>query len=231
MARKVPRGGARDKRQPGPVPAVPRGRPVDGGGRLEKRRDVNASLPDQDPGSTAPPPAELLEQVYGELRALATRRLASEPPGQTLQATALVHEAWLRLGAGEGGPWRDQAHFHAAAARAMRRILIDQARRKQAVRHGGAWLRVELPDGEALPGPHEGEPEGGDPVERVDAAIEHLAKSHPERAELVRLRFYTGLTIVEAAASLGISPATAKRHWTFARAWLFRELTRGTRTR
>lgn len=172
-----------------------------------------------------------VELVYGELRALAQRRLATEPPGQTLQATALVHEAWIRLGADHGPEWKDPAHFYAAAAAAMRRILIDQARRKRALRHGGAWLRIDVPDLDGLVDGVSGGSDGDERLEAMDAALDKLAALHPVHAHLVRLRFYTGLTIEVAASVLSISPATAKRHWTFARAWLLRELTRGARSR
>ncbi|MGE3312347.1 MAG: ECF-type sigma factor [Limisphaerales bacterium] len=168
----------------------------------------------------------LLGQVYGELRRLAAYRLASEPPGQTLQATALVHEVWLKLGAGREYPWRDRNHFLAAASEAMRRILIDQARRRKAARHGGGWLRLDSPELDEL-GAAEGPVDHDARLERLDDLIGKLAQGHPEKAALVRLRFYTGLTIEEAASVIGISPATAKRHWAFSRAWLFRELTRG----
>lgn len=182
------------------------------------------------PGADGGAPEPFVEQVYQELRTLAERRLAAEPPGQTLQATALVHEAWLRLGADNGRHWNNRQHFYAAAAGAMRRILIDQARRRHAERHGGGWLRLDVPDLAEFPEAVAGA-DADDRFERIDAALEALGVAHPEHAELVRLRYFTGLTLEEAAAMLGVSPATAKRHWTFARAWLFREFNRGTRTR
>jgi RNA polymerase sigma factor (TIGR02999 family) len=163
---------------------------------------------------------ELLPLVYDELRKLADQKLMREGPNQTLQATALVHEAWLRLGGEAQAEWQNRAHFFAAAAEAMRRILIDNARRKRARRHGGGWTRVDIdslelasamPD-EQLLGLHE--------------ALDRFAKQDAGKAELVKLRFFTGLTLEEAGKVLGLSEATAKRHWAYARAWLFRELKR-----
>lgn len=181
--------------------------------------------------SPEPPPAsdtsKLLAEVYDQLRALAAHKLASEPPGQTLQATALVHEAWLKIAAGRGRDWNDRNHFYATAARAMREILIDNARRKRAARHGGGWLRIELPEFETITTP------GSEPTEAIEAlcaALDRLAVPHPQHAELVQLRFFAGLNLAQAAASLGISEATAKRYWAFARAWLFRQLQRGPHT-
>jgi RNA polymerase sigma factor (TIGR02999 family) len=131
-----------------------------------------------------------------------------------------VHEAWLRLGGEPQTEWRDRAHFFAAAAEAMRWILIDNARRKRAVKHGGGWERVTLDSLElasALP---------DDQLLAVDEALAHLAEHHPAKAELVKLRFFAGLTLEEAAKVLGLSGPTAKRQWAYARAWLYRELTR-----
>jgi RNA polymerase sigma factor (TIGR02999 family) len=162
----------------------------------------------------------LLLLVYEELRRLAARKMAQEAPGQTLQATALVHEAWLRLG-GECRPeWRNRAHFFAAAAEAMRRILVDNARRKMAVRHGGQVERVNLDSLElaaAVP---------DEQLLEVHEALERLAAHDAIKAELVKLRFFAGLTIAEAAKGLGLSEATAKRYWTYARAWLYREISK-----
>lgn len=178
------------------------------------------------PESTAPPTpsdADPVAVVYAELRALAARKLAQEKPGQTLQATALVHEAWLKLGAGSGHRWNSPTHFYAAAARAMRQILIDNARKKQAARHGGGWLRVDHPDFDF---PQTDSPGGSDLAEALTHALDRFEQSHPTHATLVQLRFFTGLSLRDAAATLDISEPTAKRYWAFAKAWLFRELRR-----
>jgi RNA polymerase sigma factor (TIGR02999 family) len=161
---------------------------------------------------------KLLPLVYDELRRLAAHRLAGESPGQTLQATALVHEAWLKLAGGEAGRrWNDRNHFFAAAAEAMRRILVDNARRKRRVRHGGELERVDL---EQIQVP---EPVGNeDELLAVHDALDELAALDPRKAELVKLRFFVGLTFAEAAEVLGVSEITAKRDWAFARAWLYR---------
>jgi RNA polymerase sigma factor (TIGR02999 family) len=169
--------------------------------------------------------ATLLPLVYDELRALAARRLAGERPGQTLQATALVHEAWLRIGAGRRDDWAGRRHFFAAAAEAMRRILIDNARRKRTEKHGGGWLRLDSVDFAELPGADPRE-EAADRVVRLSEVLDRFAAVEPRKAELVKLRFFAGLNVEEAAEVLGISAPTAKRDWAFARAWLFRELQR-----
>jgi len=165
--------------------------------------------------------AELLPLVYDELRKLAAERMARENPGQTLQATALVHEAYLRL-VGPGGErrWDGRGHFFAAAAEAMRRILIDTARRKQAGKHGGGRRRHDLLEAELAVD------STGDELFAVDEALSRLAAREPEVAKLVELRFFTGLTLEEAARCLGISERAAYRHWAYARAWLRRELDR-----
>jgi RNA polymerase sigma factor (TIGR02999 family) len=163
--------------------------------------------------------AQLLPLVYDELRALAARRIAAEKPGQTLQATALVHEAYLRLVGDQ--PFMGRSHFFAAAAEAMRRILVETARRKGRVRHGGGRRRVDL-DGAC---PVADAPD--DHLLDIDDALTRLAALDPVRAELVKLRFFAGLTMPEAAAALGISLATAERYWAFARTWLFAELADG----
>jgi RNA polymerase sigma factor (TIGR02999 family) len=167
---------------------------------------------------------ELLPLVYAELRRLAADQLARERPGQTLQATALVHEAYLRLvgGAAAAQEWSGRGHFFAAAAEAMRRILVEQARRKGRVRHGGGRHRVELEDVPATVGD-----EGAGDLVALDEALDALARIDPVKAEVVKLRYFAGLTIEETAACLGISPATAKRHWAVARAWLYRRLSAG----
>ena len=159
--------------------------------------------------------ADLLPLVYDELRKLAAARLAQEKPGQTLQATALVHEAYLRLVGDEGGPqWNGRAHFIGAAAEAMRRILVDEARRKGRIKRGGQRQREELDlDGLAV------ESMGADLL-AVDELLDELAQYDATKAELVKLRFFAGFTLAEAAEVLGISAATADRHWAYARAWL-----------
>jgi len=166
---------------------------------------------------------ELLPMVYDELRRLAAQKMAHESPGQTLQPTALVHEAYLRL-VGQTDPgWKNRAHFFAAAAEAMRRILIDNARRKRALRHGGGQHRVDIADlAMAAAGKD-------DQLLAVNDALEKFAAVDPAKADLVKLRYFVGMTIEEAAAALDISPPTAKRHWTYARAWLHHELTAGQR--
>lgn len=166
---------------------------------------------------------ELLPLVYEELRRLAAWRLAQERPGQTLQATALVHEAWLKLTSGEAERrWNDRTHFFAAAAEAMRRILVDNARRKRCARHGGELERVDLAAIQ-VPAPVQDE----DDLLAVHEALDELAALHPRKAELVKLRFFVGLNFAEAAEVLGISEVTAKRDWAFARAWLYRRSGRG----
>ena len=156
---------------------------------------------------------QLLPLVYDELRRLAAQKLAQEKPGQTLDATALVLEAYLRLvGPAQPPVYRDRRHFFAAAASAMRQILIDQARRKQTEKHGGGRLRHELADLAA--------PQPDDELLALNEALEQLAAEDPVKARLVELRYFAGLTNDQAADVLGISPSTADRHWAYARAWL-----------
>jgi RNA polymerase sigma factor (TIGR02999 family) len=165
--------------------------------------------------------AELLPLVYDELRKLAAARMAEERPGQTLQATALVHEAYLRLvGGGQPDGWDGRGHFFAAAAEAMRRILVEAARRKSRVRHGGPLRRVDLLDAEVAA------PTDDEQILLLDEALTRLATARPQAAELVRLRFFAGLAADEAAPLLGLSPRTARRLWAFARAWLRRDMER-----
>jgi RNA polymerase sigma factor (TIGR02999 family) len=165
---------------------------------------------------------QLLPVVYDELRKLAAQKLAQEQPGQTLQATALVHEAYLRLvGHTNDQKWDSRGHFFAAAAEAMRRILVENARRKRTQKHGGNFTRRTLED---LP---QVAPELGEDLLALDEALEKLAKEDPLKAELVKLRHFAGLTVDEAAEALNISPATADRYWAYARAWLHAEITRG----
>ncbi len=158
---------------------------------------------------------ELLPLVYEELRRLAAQRLSHERPGHTLQATALVHEAYIRLVDSGGQGWRSRTYFFGAAAEAMRRILIEDARRKRRLKRGGDRKRVELP-GESL-----GTESGSDDLVALDEALTELAQRDPTKAELVKLRYFAGLTMEQAAEVLNISLATAKRHWTYARAWLY----------
>ena len=162
---------------------------------------------------------QLLPLVYDELRRLAAEKLAQERPCQTLQATALVHEAYLRLVDVDSAPhWNSRGHFFAAAAEAMRRILVEQARRKNRLRHGRGHQRVDLDSGcrvSAAPSLD---------LLALDEALSRLAETEPAKAELVKLRFFAGLTMPEAASALGISLATAERYWTYARAWLHREI-------
>src|SRR5262245_48915213 len=165
---------------------------------------------------------ELLPLVYEELRKLAASKMAKEAPGNTLQATALVHEAWLRLIGGGSPEFTGRAHFFGAAAEAMRRILIDRARRKQAVRHGGGQQRVELEDLEVAA------PVADDQLLAVSDALDKLAEQHPRQAELVKLRYFIGMTVQQAAEVLGICPDTAKDDGAYARAWLFREISKQT---
>ncbi|MCC6491388.1 MAG: sigma-70 family RNA polymerase sigma factor [Pirellulales bacterium] len=163
----------------------------------------------------------LLPLVYDELRRLALSKLAQEKPGQTLQATSLVHEAYLRLLGADGRQpqrWDSRGHFFAAAAEAMRRILVEQARRKGRLKRGGQRRRVDLDSACAASA------EPSLDLLSLDEALTQLATSHPAKAELVKLRYFAGLTMPEAAAALGISLATAERYWTFARTWLLAQM-------
>jgi RNA polymerase sigma factor (TIGR02999 family) len=161
---------------------------------------------------------ELLPLVYDELRRLAASHLAHEAPGQTLQATALVHEAWLRLAGAPDCKWAGEKHFFGAAAQAMRRILIENARRKQRQKRGGGGERVELEQIEVA------QPVPSDDLLALDEALTELAQCDPQSAELVQLRFFAGLTQQQAADLLGISRRTADRTWAYARAWLFHRI-------
>jgi len=161
---------------------------------------------------------QLLPLVYEELRKLAAHRMANEAAGQTLQPTALVHEAWLRLVAEQNPKFANRAHFFAAAAEAMRRILIDNARRKRAVRHGGGQQRVDVEQVQLV------SPTDDDQLLAVNEALDKLAAQSKPEAELVKLRYFVGMTLEEAARVLGISARTADNYWAHARAWLFREI-------
>jgi RNA polymerase sigma factor (TIGR02999 family) len=164
---------------------------------------------------------ELLPLIYDQLRKLAAHKLANQPPGQTLQPTALVHEAWLRLVGGGQRYWNSRGHFFAAAAEAMRRILIEAIRRKQSQQRGGHWQRIELDESTLV-------------LERpaaemldIDAALQKLVLEDPLAENLVKLRYFVGMTLPEAAEALSISPRTADRLWAYARSWLREEIARG----
>jgi RNA polymerase sigma factor (TIGR02999 family) len=165
---------------------------------------------------------QLLPLVYEELRRVAARKMTREMAGQTLQATALVHEAWIRVG-GASQSWENRAHFFGAAAEAMRRILIDRARSKDAVRHGGGLERLNIEDVEIAGVAQD------DELIAVHEALDEFAAHDPQKAELVKLRYFAGMTLAEAADVLGISVPTAKQFWAYARAWLFRKIKRGDR--
>jgi RNA polymerase sigma factor (TIGR02999 family) len=161
----------------------------------------------------------LLPIVYDQLRRLAAQKLAQERPGQTLEATALVHEAYVRLvGAGPEQPWNSRGHFYAAAAEAMRRILVENARRKQRIRHGGDKKRVDLENVHAIADAR------NDELLALDEALAALAREDTAAAEVVKLRYFSGLTIQETADALAISVRTANRHWAYAKAWLYQRL-------
>jgi len=166
----------------------------------------------------------LLPLVYGELRKLAASKMANEAAGNTLQPTALVHEAWLRLVGNANPKFAGRAHFFAAAAEAMRRILIDRARRKSAVRHGGGQLRLDIQQLDLA------SPDPDDQLLAVNGALDKLAVQDPMEAELVKLRYFVGLTVEEAAGLLDISPRTASNYWAHARTWLYHEITGGGTT-
>jgi RNA polymerase sigma factor (TIGR02999 family) len=163
---------------------------------------------------------ELLPQVYAELRHLAAQRMAGESPGQTLQATALVHEAYVRLVRSGQQRFENRAHFFAAAAEAMRRILVENARRKHRAKRGGNWQRVEFEEvGEVAPGSEEH-------ILMVHEALDALAQEDPVKAEVVKLHFFVGFNHQETAEVLGISEKTVRRYWEYARVWLYREIRR-----
>ncbi len=166
---------------------------------------------------------ELLPAVYQELRRLAAWKLLQEPPGQTLQATALVHEAYIRLVSEEKQSWTGRSHFFAAAAEAMRRILIDNARRKKSLKYGGGHQRIELNEAVVA----SDDKTSLDDLIALDEALEKLSKKDKVKADLVKLRYFAGLTNEQAAEVLGISPSTADRHWAYARSWLRLEIAKG----
>lgn len=185
-------------------------------GYMSEVTQILSQIEDGDSGASA----KLLPLVYDELRKLAAAKLAHEKPGQTLQATALVHEAYLRLTGGKGreAAWDSRGHFFAAAAEAMRRILVEQARRKEAIKAGSQMRRVELP---------QDEPGGAAPtldLLALDEALKKLEAKDPRKAQLVKLRFFAGLTSPQAAAILGVAPSTADLDWAYARCWLKAEM-------
>lgn len=178
---------------------------------LQKIEQGDASAADQ-----------LLPLVYQELRKLAASKMSRESAAQTLQPTALVHEAWLRLGGDAQPNWQNRAHFFGAAAEAMRRILIDRARKRRAIRHGGDNIRVDAEVIERVADLNRSD----DQLLAVHEALDRFAAEDPKKAELVKLRYFAGLTLEEAASAMGVPEGTAKRWWTYSRAWLFRELSK-----
>ena len=190
---------------------------LSGRSRVGKMSDATVMLAAIEAGD--PKAAEqLLVLIYDELRRLAASKMAQEAPGQTLQPTALVHEAWLRLVGDQNPSFRDRTHFFRAAAEAMRHILIDRARRKHTKRHGGGYQRVDIEDFDLAA------PAADDQLLAVNEALDKLALEHPVQAELVKLRYFAGLTNEEVSEVLGISVSTAKNYWTFSRAWLLNEI-------
>jgi RNA polymerase sigma factor (TIGR02999 family) len=188
--------------------------------RLVGPVDESLYISNVPPSEEAQTSEELLHQLYDELRKLAASRLANESGTQTLQPTALVHEAWLRLSGSEETKWKNRGHFFGAAAECMRRILIDRARRKQALRRGPKLTRIDL---DLVDIASESDAET---LLLVDEALKDLATEHSAAADIVKLRFFVGLDYAQAAEALGISERSAKRYWNFARAWLFRQLSR-----
>lgn len=166
---------------------------------------------------------KLLELVYEELRRLATHKMAQEVPGQTLQPTALVHEAWLRLVGAEEPEFENRAHFFSAAAEAMRRILIERARRRASRRHGGGYQRVDLEECNLVA------PQADEELLAVHEALDELARAHPVQAQVVKLRYFGGRTHEEIAQILGLSVPTVKNYWAFSRAWLLQKIKGGER--
>jgi RNA polymerase sigma factor (TIGR02999 family) len=169
---------------------------------------------------------ELLPLIYDELRLLAAQKMAKEPPGQTLQATALVHEAYLRLVEAENQNWNSRGHFFKAAAEAMRRILVDNARRKKSLRAGGGYRKIDI-DQASLWTLIPSDGSSSEDLLALDEALEKLSKTDPRNAELVKLRYFAGLSLDQVAKIEGISRRTATRWWTYARAWLHREISGG----
>ena len=203
-----PEAGLEMFRQPAPKPHA---------GRMSEATVMLAAIERGDSQAAG----DLLNLVYEELRRLAAYKLAQEAPGQTLQPTALVHEAWLKLVGGEERKFENRTHFFAAAAEAMRRILVDRARRRLTQRHGGGQQRVELEESNLVA------PDADDQLLAVNDALEKLAREFPAQAQVVKLRYFAGMTNEEAAQLLGLSVSTIKNYWAFARAWLFNEIKGG----
>lgn len=200
-----------------PAGATP-SRPVPGDAvSNQKTSDVTRLLNSLGQGEAAAAD-ELLAAVYAELRQLAAGKMALERPGQTIQPTSLVHEAWLRLGGGKEQKWENRAHFFGAAAEAMRRILIENARRKQAAKHGGGQQRLDVADVEISAEVKD------DELIEVNEVLEKFTALEPQKAELVKLRYFVGLSLEETAEVLGISVPTVKRWWNYSRAWLRAEM-------
>lgn len=191
-----------------PPDVTPSGKP---GGPAEASADASPKVVENDPQAAG----QLLTLVYDELHRLAMQKMAQEAPGHTLQPTALVHEAWLRLTSGKEQQFANRAHFFAAAAEAMRRILIDRARRRQTQRHGGKHERVEFEESGLIA------PAKDEQLLAINDALEQFAQAHPVPAEVVKLRYFGGMTNEEIAQVLDLSVSTVKNYWAFARAWLF----------
>jgi RNA polymerase sigma factor (TIGR02999 family) len=164
---------------------------------------------------------DLLAHVYQELRGIAAARMALEKSGQTLQPTALVHEAWLRLGADDQPIWQNRAHFFSAAGEAMRRILVDRARRQQCVRHGGRLERVDLEAVEIIA------PEDDERLLQIHEALDEFARAEPKKAEIVKLRFFVGMSGRDVAEVLNLTERTVERHWAYAKVWILRAIQEG----
>lgn len=195
------------------------GRPLAAVSKIPGMSELTRVLSALDPGD--PHAAErILPLVYDELRELAARQIARENPGHTLQATALVHEAYLRVAGGGGPCWHGRRHFFAATAEAMRRILVEQARRKKSLKRGGGSRREPLDDGPLAAPPET----AAEDLIALDDALRQLEAEAPDKARLVKLRYFAGASVEDAARLMGISPATAKRYWTYSRAWLYGRL-------
>jgi len=214
----IPKMAILDTDTDAPVERAPAGEPTNGDQALSGVTQILEQITSGDPSAAE----QLLPLVYDELRRLARQRLAQEKPGQTLQATALVHEAYIRLvDAEKAHYWNGRGHFFAAAAEAMRRILVDQARKKRSKKGGGGLHRQKTASMEIAA------PEPSADLLAVNESLQRFEKVDPVAANLVKLRYYAGLTVPQAAEALGISTTTAKRYWAYARAWLHANLKKG----